>query len=234
MARYLVFTLYGPLQAWGEVAVGEVRDSASRPTKSGVLGMVGAALGFERGDDEAMTALHEGFGFAVRVDSVGEALHDYHTTQSPVAKKGAVWPTRRRELGADKLNTILSTRYYRADACYTIALTTRGNIEPERIVAAFREPVHALYLGRRACPPAWPIRPVLVEADDLVGAFDRAPVPEALSWIKPGRQVFFEDARGRIEPLFRRQRFDRLTSSRRRSFGKRTEHEGRLPAPQEE
>ena len=234
MTRYLVFTLYGPLQAWGEVAVGEVRDTAGRPTKSGVLGMVAAALGIARGDDAAMTALHEAFGFAVRVDDMGEALHDYHTTQSPVARRGAVWPTRRRELGADKLNTILSTRTYRADACYTVALIVRGGIEPDRIVAAFRAPVYAPYLGRRACSPAWPIRPVTVEAEDLVDAFEQVPIPKDLSWIKGSRQVFFEGDGGRITPLFRHDRLDRLTSAARRSFAKRTEHEGLLPSREEE
>ena len=48
----LVFRLYGPMASWGEIAVGENRHTANYPSKSALLGLLGAALGIER-DDEA-------------------------------------------------------------------------------------------------------------------------------------------------------------------------------------
>ena len=234
MPAYIAFTLYGPLQAWGEAAVGEIRGTASRPTKSGVLGLVAAALGIARDDDTAMAALHRDFAFSVRIDSPGEPLHDYHTTQSPVSRKGAVWPTRQRELAAVSLNTILSTRHYRADACYTIALRIRGGADPEQIVRAFRSPAYALFLGRRSCPPALPIRPVLIEAEDLEQAFAQVPVPSALEGLRPGTRIFYEDGDSAGRRLFLHQRNDRLLSSTRRTFAKRFEHEASLAPPEED
>lgn len=232
MPAYLVFTLYGPLQSWGEAAVGEVRSCADRPTKSGVLGLIGAALGISREDDGAMSTLHRNLGFAVRVDTMGTHIHDFHTSQTPTSRKGGVWPTRKRELEGERLNTILSTRHYRGDACYTVALRIRGDLDPTSIIEAFRKPAYPLYLGRRSCPPALPIHPVLLEAADLGEAFSLTPLPDQLSGMPPGRRVFFDEA-DVLRVTFRHQRNDRLISSGRRTYGDRVEFEGLLPTPKE-
>ena len=54
-----------------------MRDSASEPTKSGVVGLLGCALG--RGDDDGLRALSESLRMGVRVDRPGTRLTDYHT-----------------------------------------------------------------------------------------------------------------------------------------------------------
>ena len=51
--RFLLFTLYAPMGSFGEIAVGERRMSWARPGRSAVLGLVAAAQGIERGDEEA-------------------------------------------------------------------------------------------------------------------------------------------------------------------------------------
>ena len=45
MTDYLLLRLYGPLASWGEIAVGESRHSAVQPSRSALLGLLGAALG---------------------------------------------------------------------------------------------------------------------------------------------------------------------------------------------
>ena len=62
MRDFLLFTLYAPLAALGEVAVGERRVSAARPARSAILGLLAAALGIERRDEAAHAALQEGYG----------------------------------------------------------------------------------------------------------------------------------------------------------------------------
>ena len=197
MAEFLLFTLYGPLAAWGEIAVGERRASFDRPGKSAAIGLVAAALGVERADAPAHRALHDGYGFAVRIDAPGQPLRDYHTAQVPPARKGRAFATRREELAAPDLGTVLSTRDYLTDAAYSVALWPRA-VAPHtlaELAAALARPRFVLYLGRRACPPGLPLAPDVVEAVDLLAAFAGRPAyTEALANL---------DGEGRVRP-FRR------------------------------
>ncbi|MBU1741588.1 MAG: CRISPR-associated protein Cas5 [Proteobacteria bacterium] len=52
MTEFLLFRLYGPLASWGGIAVGEYRPTDAHPSKSAVLGLLAAAAGVDRADDE--------------------------------------------------------------------------------------------------------------------------------------------------------------------------------------
>ena len=60
------------MASFGSLAVGERRPSANRPTKSQTLGMVAAALGIERTEEERLAALRDSLGFAARVENPGQ------------------------------------------------------------------------------------------------------------------------------------------------------------------
>lgn len=174
MNELLVFRLFGPLASWGEVAVGEVRPSAVRPTRSALLGLLGAALGIRRADDEGHAALSSAFGFAVRADAPGVPLIDYHTVNWRRPKREVVL-TRADELRAPRheLRTVQSQRHYRCDAVTTVAVAAR---DPARwsladLRAALERPVFTLSLGRKACAPALPLGAEIVAAPTLVEAF---------------------------------------------------------------
>src|SRR5208337_1142437 len=169
--EFLLFRLSGPLASWGEIAVGERRSSWPRPSKSAVLGLVAAALGYDRHDTKAHALLNDGLHFAVRVDSTMRGftagsgadsglkpLRDYHTAQVPSARRGKKWATRAEELREGQLNTILSERWYWTNMTATAAVwwKQRGAEQPPlaEIESALREPVFALYLGRKSCPLA--------------------------------------------------------------------------------
>lgn len=185
--EFLLFRLSGPLASWGEIAVGERRSSWPRPSKSAVLGLVAAALGYDRHDASAHAALNDGLHFAVRVDTpmrgftTGSGvdaglkpLRDYHTAQVPSARRGKKWATRAEELDEGQLNTILSERWYWINITATIALWPSGEGAPpvlSEIEAALREPVFALYLGRKSCPLARPLNPERITADRIANAF---------------------------------------------------------------
>ena len=173
MRNFLLFTLYAPLAAMGEIAVGERRVGAARPTRSALLGLIAAALGIERRDEAAHAALDRGYGLAVRVENPGALLQDYHTAQVPPARRGRRWPTRRAELAESRLETILSLREYRADARHTVALW-EGVDPPHPLGAvrdALRRPRFTLYFGRKACPLGLPPAPRSVTAASLADAF---------------------------------------------------------------
>jgi len=177
--EFLLFQLYGALASWGEIAVGERRGSWSRPSKSAVIGLVAAALGIERNDGERQGALAAGYGFAVRVDSPGVPLRDYHTVQTArevdirkLRNEDARPLTRKRELSVDNPMTILSQREYYADALYTVALWARTSapVTLSDLRDALRRPRFVLYLGRKSCPPSLPLAPEVIAAEHLLAA----------------------------------------------------------------
>ena len=171
--RFLLFTLYAPMGSFGEIAVGERRMSWARPGRSAVLGLVAAARGIERADEEAHRRLEAGLHYAVRTDAPGRPLIDYHTVQTPKARRGRSFSTRREELKSDGLNTVLSVREWRADACFTVALWPRPaqSVDLDEIADALRQPRFVLYVGRKSAPPGLPLNPEIVEADTFLAAF---------------------------------------------------------------
>lgn len=173
---YLVFRLYGPMASWGEIAVGESRHTASYPSKSAIIGLLGAALGIKREDDEKQQQLQQGYAFAVEVMTPGHLLHDYHTTQVPDSAGKFCYRTRRDELvlGKKRLGAVLSSREYRSDALALIALRALDNA-PHALVEIkqyLQQPRYHLYLGRKSCPLSAPLHPQIIsDQNNYLGAF---------------------------------------------------------------
>jgi CRISPR system Cascade subunit CasD len=212
MADFLVFQLYGPMAAWGDIAVGEYRPSYAHPSKSAIIGLLAAALGIKRDEEECQKALADSCIFAVRIDAMGALLRDYHTAQVPPEKKGVTRYTRYSELMVEDPNTILSSRDYRCDAAYTVAITFRNGIEDSLKMLAsrlnvevftltllaekMRKPAFALYLGRKSCPPALPLHPRVVPAVNLKEVLESVKfppdgLPEVMTSIQIG--IYWED-----------------------------------------
>jgi CRISPR system Cascade subunit CasD len=244
---YLVFQLQAPLSSWGEPAVGEFRGTAEHPSQSALVGLLGAALGLERTDENAHAALRDGYGFAVGLLAPGSLLRDYQTAQVPPrsALKGRPHATRRDELAVPKpdLGTILSTRDYRQNAASLVAMQPRaGGLPPHELPAlasALRQPRFALYLGRKACPPAAPLWPQVIAAESARAAFagyaglheaarqaaadQRGRLP--LEALLPLTRMFFDDrVDAGMGPDLSTRRKDRLIRRKGWQFGDRTEH----------
>ena len=175
--RFLLFTLYAPMGAFGEVAVGERRMSWSRPGRSAVLGLIAAAQGIDRAEEVAHQRLEAGLHYAVRTDAPGRPFMDYHTAQTPKARRGRTFATRREELASDALNTVLSTREWRADACFTVAVWPRSShaADLDHLAECLRHPRYVLYVGRKSAPLGLPLDPAIIEAATFLGAFDARP-----------------------------------------------------------
>jgi CRISPR system Cascade subunit CasD len=178
MTEVLIFRLFGPLASWGEIAVGEIRPSAIRPTRSALLGLLAAALGMERhAGDEAHQALSDEVRFAVRVDAPGKALVDYHTVNYRFPERKERIVTRRDEVAVPRrmLETAQSWRHYRCDAVVTVAVRVADGAATtlSALAGALRCPAFPLFLGRKSCPLALPAGPTIVEAADLRSAFER-------------------------------------------------------------
>lgn len=238
MTEFLMFTLEAPLAAMGELAVGERRYGAERPAKSALLGLVAAALGIDRCDDDRHLALGRALAAAVLMLKQAPLITDYHTVQAPPARKGKRWVTRREELADPDLGTVVSFRDYRADACVVVALWSRpdGDIPPwpalEEVATALRRPAYTLYFGRKSCPLGRPPAPEVVEAPTLSAAFRTYEILDAeRSGRKPsplaGTLYAEPDAGPRLgedwceDRVIRRR--DEVVSRRRWQFGLRDE-----------
>ncbi|WDE04936.1 type I-E CRISPR-associated protein Cas5/CasD [Thalassomonas viridans] len=176
MKAYLVFRLYGPLASWGQAAVGGDRPTGMLPTRSAILGLLGAALGIRRDDDAALQALQQSVQLAIKQTVPGVLLRDYHTTQVPGQNKKVRHRTRKSELSEDKqkLNTILSGRDYRCDGLWIVAisLTDKASVSLAQLQAALLTPAFPLCLGRKSCPLALPVMPKVLEPGNLKAALD--------------------------------------------------------------
>lgn len=140
----LLLRLAGPLQSWGLAGKFTRRDTHNQPTKSGVVGMIAACLGRERGSDITdLTTLIMG----VRVDQPGRLLEDYHTISRT---DGQTLPTASGRTKKDL--TAISHRWYLADAVFLVALAGDRKLL-DAIAAAIDDPVYAPTLGRRSCAP---------------------------------------------------------------------------------
>ena len=142
----LLLRLAAPLQSWGTDSKFEIRRTDRQPSKSGVLGLVAAAIGYRRDDDAAIQSLHA-LRFGVRVDREGQQLlndlHNAHTEQ--------FWAT------DDTKYTYLTHRYYLADAIFLAGLESDDEALLQQIADALQDPAYPLFLGRRSCPPTLPL-----------------------------------------------------------------------------
>lgn len=167
----LLLLCAGPLQSWGHHSHFNQRDTAAFPTRSGILGLLAAALGRDR--DEPVDDLAR-LGLTVRVDRPGVLLRDLHTVGGGLPAAATVTTAQGKKRSGDT-TTLLSHRYYLADAAFTIAVTSPSPsgllIDCER---ALRAPRWPLFLGRRACPPTGPLFLALV--DDALHHLVRLPL----------------------------------------------------------
>ena len=142
----LLLRLAGPMQSWGVQSRFTVRDTGLEPSKSGVVGLLCAALGRAR---DAPLADLAALSMGVRVDQEGSMARDYHT-----AGKGGILKASGK---VERKNLVVSIRYYLADARFLVGL--QGE-KPELLVqlhAALRDPHWPLFLGRKAFVPGQPV-----------------------------------------------------------------------------
>jgi len=140
----LLIRLQGPLQSWGTTSRFDERDTQLEPSKSGMLGLVCAALGRDRHEAVAdLAALRMG----VRVEREGVPMRDYQTaTGVVIASSGK----------PDYGRTVVSPRYYLADAVFLVGLEGDRALLTT-ISSALRNPFWPLALGRKSFVPSMPV-----------------------------------------------------------------------------
>lgn len=171
--KSVLIRLEGPMQSWGTSSRFEIRETDGEPSKSGVLGLCGAALGVER-NDRARLAELAACAMAVRVDRIGVLRSDYQTAG------GGSWPNRKRygvykASGSASSDATLSTRHYLADASFLVALGGEPSIITS-IADALQNPKWTLWLGRKGYAASAPFFAGCVDESPEV-ALRNAPWP---------------------------------------------------------
>ena len=178
----LAFLLDGPLQSWGTSSRFQRRSTDAFPSKSGVLGLVAAAMGIDkhRADEperlRPLASLHFSVHRLPRVID-GEPLRvlrlgDYHTVGGGYDEDTDRWArlSTPRKASGGPFGTVLTQRDYLTDAVFATVL--RGSREfLEEIAAALRDPVWGVWLGRKCCVPATPVLGCV--ADDAATALEQ-------------------------------------------------------------
>lgn len=144
----LLLRLVGPMQSWGTTSRFDQRDTGKEPSKSGVLGLVAAAMGIDRDnwlDLEPLTRLSMG----VRHDRPGILKRDYQT--AGCASKDTIIKADGKQA---KDGGVVSERFYLADATFLVGLESGDRSLLAKIEEALLNPVWSLALGRKSYLPS--------------------------------------------------------------------------------
>lgn len=134
----LLLRFAAPMQSWGVSSKFNRRMTNGEPSRSGVIGLLAAALGRERHES---LAPFQSLKFGVRIDQPGTIQRDFHMAHGKVGSKDTPWRT---------------YRYYVEDAVFLAALEGEAGFLGA-LENALQNPVFPLFLGRRSCPPTGPL-----------------------------------------------------------------------------
>ncbi len=149
----LVLYLDGPMQAWGYQSRFNRRTSLPYPTKSGMLGILCAALGVPKSDVDKLRKL-AALNMEVLSLHLSSRWIDYHTVGGGYEPGSPNIP--RIASGSRAKDAAITYREYLADAKFGVLLTGDNNLL-EQCDLALRNPKWGLWLGRKACIPTSPI-----------------------------------------------------------------------------
>ncbi len=170
--KYLSLWFESPLQSWGVDSKFGLRTTFTFPTKSGIAGIILAALGKDGEEREFLGSYslwnETAFSFSSENEQNGATLNtDFHMVGSGYDSKDE-WQNlmipKKRDGGAPVSadgstgGVKLTYRQYLQDAFFGVIFEISSSIyDVEMISSALQNPVWPLYLGRKCCVPSYPI-----------------------------------------------------------------------------
>lgn len=161
MSVQLVFTLSAAIGSMGELSGHERVGSLKSPSRSMIIGLIGAALGVDREHfhaDHRIIALGK-MKLHVGVVSEGGVFRDFHTYQGVASASSKKAQTRQEAFRITKMvHTGICLKDYRTSICHVILL--EGDDENadllKEVASALKQPHYTLYFGRKCCPLSHP------------------------------------------------------------------------------
>lgn len=161
-----------PMQSWGYQSRFKRRTTLGFPTRSGVTGLLCAALGIPRSD---RTRIAEVAGLDVTVFVIGRnhpirRLNDFHTVGG--GYDPAVFHERAHmvpKANGAMPDPVITYREYLLDARYGVLLRGDSGML-ERCDSALRNPRWGIWLGRKSCIPASPVSQGFFTSEETAAA----------------------------------------------------------------
>ena len=173
---YLALLLDAPLQSWGFASRFQRRTTGLHPTKSGVIGLICAAMGLEKDSPKEHQKLPRLAGLLMDVVLLPRAkwwirhaqsgrrsdwlearrLEDYHTVGGGFDPETDPKSVPRTASGKPDKDATVSRREYLLDARFGVILAGESDVLNEA-ANALLDPEWGIWLGRKSCIPATPV-----------------------------------------------------------------------------
>jgi CRISPR system Cascade subunit CasD len=156
---YLALLLNAPMQSWGFSSQFERRTTALSPSKSGIAGLLCAALGCAKASQteaDLLAVLRSSDMLAIALSRSPEVrrMEDFHT----------VLETRRASNKPNE-DPVITRREYLLDGRFGIVLNLPA-AWAHNLAPAVQNPVWGIWFGRKCCIPAEPVYRGVYDTED--------------------------------------------------------------------
>jgi len=180
----ILLRLKGPMMSFGKECYFDTRYTERYPTKSAVTGLIASALGRKRGADISDIA---SMRFGVRIDAPGVVERDFCVTSMEVGRISAFLGDKNKEgFSKNEIKEIsdycngyvvnrdknISYKEYLCDAAFLVGLESDDEELLCNIAYAIENPKFHIYLGRKCCPPEYPV--LLKTKEHMCGITDKS------------------------------------------------------------
>lgn len=131
------------------------------PTRSAIMGLLGAAKGITRERFSELYDLSQQLKIAVQVNKSGEKMVDYHTVQAFRSPQGKI-----------QKGTKPTYREYWCDSEYTFAITADETVI-NTLIENVKAPEFGLFQGRKSCPLTRPLFERVTDDDNPANALKK-------------------------------------------------------------
>ena len=131
------------------------------PTRSAIMGLLGAAKGITRERFSELYDLSQQLKIAVQVNESGEKMVDYHTVQAFRSPQGKI-----------QKGTKPTYREYWCDSEYTFAITADETVI-NTLIENVKKPEFSLFQGRKSCPLTRPLFEAVTDDDNPANALKK-------------------------------------------------------------
>lgn len=163
MVKHVLLILKAPMQSWGISGKLRYRSTYIYPTKSGLIGLMSGAIGFDREDDNNLRFFDDLEINSYRLSEDYVILQDFFHA-SNVVKVDQILENK-KEYGS-----LIGKKEYIHDGIFA-GIVSGDEQKINRIANGLKNPVYGIFLGRKCCVPSTRVFQGIF--DDLESAIEK-------------------------------------------------------------